>query len=220
MCCDSSLSACSHWMGWHRSQVADRCDRQPGLVGGEHAAGRVGLPFQWLAPTHHGCHSPPGFCHFDLVVSYFPVFLDLTKMGFQCIWTVGTCSHKIVPSFHLMNIHRVWMFPLLSCRWIPESARWLLAKGKVEKAQFYLDKCSQVNKKQKLSSQLKYEVNAWESLFSTDGPQTHTHSSLLTHSKSDNYRTVYILQEYYYFRQTADWECAESAVPTVIVLFL
>ncbi|XP_068590611.1 solute carrier family 22 member 7b.1 [Cebidichthys violaceus] len=46
---------------------------------------------------------------------------------------------------------------VLTWWWIPESARWLLAHGKVEKAQFYLDKCAKFNKRQKVSSKLKLE---------------------------------------------------------------
>ncbi len=45
-----------------------------------------------------------------------------------------------------------------NCRWVPESARWLLANGKVDRAQYYLDKCAEFNKRQKLSSKLKLEV--------------------------------------------------------------
>uniref|UniRef100_A0A3B5A998 Solute carrier family 22 member 7-like n=1 Tax=Stegastes partitus TaxID=144197 RepID=A0A3B5A998_9TELE len=34
--------------------------------------------------------------------------------------------------------------------WVPESARWLLANGKVEEAQFYLDRCAKINRRQKM----------------------------------------------------------------------
>ncbi|XP_076025533.1 solute carrier family 22 member 7-like [Genypterus blacodes] len=47
---------------------------------------------------------------------------------------------------------------VVSWWWIPESARWLLVKGKVEQAQFYLDRCAKVNKRPKLSSTFKLEV--------------------------------------------------------------
>ncbi|XP_037320836.2 solute carrier family 22 member 7-like isoform X1 [Pungitius pungitius] len=46
---------------------------------------------------------------------------------------------------------------LLTWWWVPESARWLLANGKVEKAQFYLDKCAKFNKRPKASSNLKLQ---------------------------------------------------------------
>uniref|UniRef100_A0A8C9W181 Zmp:0000001102 n=1 Tax=Scleropages formosus TaxID=113540 RepID=A0A8C9W181_SCLFO len=42
--------------------------------------------------------------------------------------------------------------------WIPESARWLIANGKVEKAHFYLQKCAKCNRKQEFSSKIKPEV--------------------------------------------------------------
>uniref|UniRef100_A0A3Q0REJ4 Solute carrier family 22 member 7 n=1 Tax=Amphilophus citrinellus TaxID=61819 RepID=A0A3Q0REJ4_AMPCI len=44
-------------------------------------------------------------------------------------------------------------FAVLTWWWVPESARWLLANGKVERAQFYLDKCAKFNKKEKLSKE-------------------------------------------------------------------
>ncbi|XP_068597090.1 solute carrier family 22 member 7-like [Brachionichthys hirsutus] len=43
---------------------------------------------------------------------------------------------------------------LLTFWWIPESARWLLVNGEVERAQFYLDRCAKFNKRPKLSSDL------------------------------------------------------------------
>ncbi|KAM6922183.1 solute carrier family 22 member 7-like [Lycodopsis pacificus] len=48
-------------------------------------------------------------------------------------------------------------FAVLTWWWVPESARWLLAHGKVESAQIYLDKCAKFNKRQKVSSNLKLE---------------------------------------------------------------
>ncbi|XP_028279807.1 solute carrier family 22 member 7-like [Parambassis ranga] len=38
-------------------------------------------------------------------------------------------------------------FAVLTWWWIPESARWLLANGKVKRAQFYLDRCAKFNKR-------------------------------------------------------------------------
>nr|XP_046258894.1 solute carrier family 22 member 7-like isoform X1 [Scatophagus argus]XP_046258895.1 solute carrier family 22 member 7-like isoform X1 [Scatophagus argus] len=47
---------------------------------------------------------------------------------------------------------------VLTWWWIPESARWLLANGKVEKAQFYLDRCATCNKRQQQSNTLNLET--------------------------------------------------------------
>ncbi|KAK1905828.1 Solute carrier family 22 member 7 [Dissostichus eleginoides] len=47
---------------------------------------------------------------------------------------------------------------ILTWWWIPESARWLLAHGKVEKAKFYLDKCAEFNKRGDLSSKINLET--------------------------------------------------------------
>lgn len=46
--------------------------------------------------------------------------------------------------------------PLL--RWVPESARWLLANGKVEKAKKFLLQCAKINQKSENVSKLDTEV--------------------------------------------------------------
>ncbi|XP_071336044.1 solute carrier family 22 member 7-like isoform X1 [Trachinotus anak] len=58
----------------------------------------------------------------------------------------------------IMTVTAPLLLAVLTWRWIPESARWLLANGKVERAQFYLDKCAKFNKRQKLSDKLKLET--------------------------------------------------------------
>ncbi|XP_076848176.1 solute carrier family 22 member 7-like [Brachyhypopomus gauderio] len=47
---------------------------------------------------------------------------------------------------------------LISWRWVPESARWLIANGKLERAHYYLKKCAAINKKKGVSSIIKPEV--------------------------------------------------------------
>ncbi|AWP14668.1 putative solute carrier family 22 member 7-like [Scophthalmus maximus] len=58
----------------------------------------------------------------------------------------------------IMTVTAPLGFAVLTWWWIPESARWLLANGKVEQAQFYLDKCATFNKGQKLSTKFKLET--------------------------------------------------------------
>ncbi|XP_077351073.1 solute carrier family 22 member 7-like isoform X2 [Festucalex cinctus] len=47
---------------------------------------------------------------------------------------------------------------VLTWRWVPESARWLLANAQVEKAHVYLNKCARANKRPKLASKDKLEA--------------------------------------------------------------
>nr|XP_046189427.1 solute carrier family 22 member 7-like [Oncorhynchus gorbuscha] len=47
---------------------------------------------------------------------------------------------------------------ILTWRWIPESARWLIANGKFEKANFYLQQCAQINQKQEFASEITPET--------------------------------------------------------------
>lgn len=44
-------------------------------------------------------------------------------------------------------------------RWMPESARWLIANGKLEQAQMYLKKCAKMNQAEKSVDKLKTEVS-------------------------------------------------------------
>uniref|UniRef100_A0A8C7RS62 Solute carrier family 22 member 6 n=1 Tax=Oncorhynchus mykiss TaxID=8022 RepID=A0A8C7RS62_ONCMY len=47
---------------------------------------------------------------------------------------------------------------ILTWRWIPESARWLIANGKFEKANFYLQQCAQMNQKEEFGSKITPET--------------------------------------------------------------
>ncbi|XP_034544527.1 solute carrier family 22 member 7-like [Notolabrus celidotus] len=42
--------------------------------------------------------------------------------------------------------------------WLPESARWLISNGKVQRAHFYLNKCAQMNGREQFMADLKPEV--------------------------------------------------------------
>lgn len=46
-------------------------------------------------------------------------------------------------------------------RWMPESARWLIANGKLEQAQMYLKKCAKMNQAEKVVDKLKTEVSLY-----------------------------------------------------------
>lgn len=50
-----------------------------------------------------------------------------------------------------------------SSRWVPESARWLIANGEVNKAHYYLSQCARVNGREQGVDDLKPEVQqfAW-----------------------------------------------------------
>ncbi|XP_072320323.1 solute carrier family 22 member 7-like [Eucyclogobius newberryi] len=47
---------------------------------------------------------------------------------------------------------------IITWRWIPESARWLIANGKPTKAQYYLNKCAKMNNRQESIDMVKPEV--------------------------------------------------------------
>lgn len=49
-------------------------------------------------------------------------------------------------------------FSLFPFRWLPESARWLLANGRTEKAKKYLVECALMNKRNPCTTKLDTEV--------------------------------------------------------------
>ncbi|KAF7704869.1 solute carrier family 22 member 7-like [Silurus meridionalis] len=78
---------------------------------------------------------------------------------------------------------------LISWRWVPESARWLIANGNVEKALFYLNKCAVMNKRTKAANSfLKPEVLS--SIVSEGENRTYTYLDLM---KTPNIRRLALL---------------------------
>lgn len=49
-------------------------------------------------------------------------------------------------------------------RWMPESARWLIANGKLEKAQMYLTTCARINRADGFAEALKTEVSLFQAM--------------------------------------------------------
>ncbi len=52
-------------------------------------------------------------------------------------------------------------------RWMPESARWLIANGKLEQAQMNLKKCARMNQTEEFTDTLKPEVSKIQMIFKT-----------------------------------------------------
>ncbi|XP_048103936.1 solute carrier family 22 member 7-like isoform X2 [Alosa alosa] len=46
---------------------------------------------------------------------------------------------------------------IISWRWVPESARWLIANGQLDEAHYYLNKCIKMNRRQEMASSIKPE---------------------------------------------------------------
>ncbi|CAG03734.1 unnamed protein product, partial [Tetraodon nigroviridis] len=83
-------------------------------------------------------------------------------------WTFG--STIFVGIAYLVNDWR-WLIvavtsPVLVAifiwRWVPESARWLIASGKLEKAQAYLKTCAKMNRADGFSEALRTEVSPFQ----------------------------------------------------------
>uniref|UniRef100_A0A4W5K8D0 Solute carrier family 22 member 6 n=1 Tax=Hucho hucho TaxID=62062 RepID=A0A4W5K8D0_9TELE len=74
---------------------------------------------------------------------------------------------------------------ILTWRWIPESARWLIANGKFEKANFYLQQCAQMNQEEEFGSKITPEVSEYQDRFKKD--RTHSHLDLVRTPKMRRY---------------------------------
>ncbi|XP_026141396.1 solute carrier family 22 member 7 [Carassius auratus] len=79
-------------------------------------------------------------------------------------WAVGSTSLSLF-AFYIRDWR--WLTvavtsPLLLSTvlwwWVPESARWLIANGRVEKAHYYLKKCAVMNRKEEVISRIKPEA--------------------------------------------------------------
>uniref|UniRef100_A0A673KLX7 Solute carrier family 22 member 6 n=1 Tax=Sinocyclocheilus rhinocerous TaxID=307959 RepID=A0A673KLX7_9TELE len=61
--------------------------------------------------------------------------------------------------------------------WVPESARWLIANGRVEKAHYYLHKCAVMNRKEEVISRIKPE--ALSIIASDEGKKNYSYLDLV-----------------------------------------
>ncbi|XP_063048349.1 solute carrier family 22 member 7-like [Engraulis encrasicolus] len=69
-------------------------------------------------------------------------------------------------------------FSIISWRWVPESARWLIANGRLDEAHHYLKKCIKMNGKQEKASSIKPE-NLSNIVMSDRGGRKYSYLDLL-----------------------------------------
>ncbi|XP_061788961.1 solute carrier family 22 member 7-like isoform X1 [Nerophis lumbriciformis] len=96
-------------------------------------------------------------------------WVDAAHRSLVCVisslmWSLGNmllgASAYLVQDWRalVMTVTSPLILATLTWWWLPESSRWLLANGRVEEAEFYLDKCAAMNKRGKLSTKLKLQV--------------------------------------------------------------
>ncbi|XP_049901484.1 solute carrier family 22 member 7-like [Epinephelus moara] len=79
-------------------------------------------------------------------------------------WSVCTAVLPLVAYFvndwrHLTAVATTPLFlAMISWWWLPESARWLISTGKVNRAHFYLSKCAEANGREQFMADVKPEV--------------------------------------------------------------
>uniref|UniRef100_A0A4W6C003 Solute carrier family 22 member 7b, tandem duplicate 2 n=1 Tax=Lates calcarifer TaxID=8187 RepID=A0A4W6C003_LATCA len=95
-----------------------------------------------------------GFCITGIVIvssvlsKLFLSYLLIQQITFKCYVLSLPCN--------TLGLKKVCAF---TTRWMPESARWLIANGKLEQAQVYLKKCASMNGTEELIHTLKTEVS-------------------------------------------------------------
>ncbi|XP_060789240.1 solute carrier family 22 member 7-like [Neoarius graeffei] len=98
-------------------------------------------------------------------------------------WTFGFMGLPVIAyrvrdwRWLTMTVTLPLIVPIISWRWVPESARWLITKGDVEKAEYYLQICSVMNKRTRSNSILKPEVLS--SIMSGEGNRTYSYLDLM-----------------------------------------
>ncbi|KAM9769970.1 uncharacterized protein ACNS7B_007035 [Menidia menidia] len=79
-------------------------------------------------------------------------------------WTFGNIAFPTIAYFVTdwrwltLTVTSPLILAIISWRWMPESARWLIANGKLDQAQMYLKKCAKMNKTEDLDHTLKKET--------------------------------------------------------------
>ncbi|XP_056264732.1 solute carrier family 22 member 7-like [Pseudoliparis swirei] len=79
-------------------------------------------------------------------------------------WTFGNTVFSAIAYFVtdwrwlIVSVSSPLTVAIITWRWMPESARWLIANGKLEQAQMYLRKCAKVNGTAKLIDTLNIET--------------------------------------------------------------
>ncbi|XP_070684241.1 solute carrier family 22 member 7-like [Pempheris klunzingeri] len=79
-------------------------------------------------------------------------------------WTFGNTAFAAIAYFVtdwrwlIVSVTSPLTLAIITWRWMPESARWLIANGKLEEAQVYLKKCAKMNRTEESVHTLKIET--------------------------------------------------------------
>ncbi|XP_040891103.1 solute carrier family 22 member 7-like [Toxotes jaculatrix] len=79
-------------------------------------------------------------------------------------WTFGNTGFAAIAYFVtdwrwlIVSVTSPLILAIITWRWMPESARWLIANGKLEQAQMYLKKCAMMNQTEESIHTLKTET--------------------------------------------------------------
>uniref|UniRef100_A0A667ZXU1 Solute carrier family 22 member 6 n=1 Tax=Myripristis murdjan TaxID=586833 RepID=A0A667ZXU1_9TELE len=79
-------------------------------------------------------------------------------------WTFGNTVFPAIAYFVtdwrwlIISVTSPLILAIITWRWMPESARWLIANGKLDQAQYYLQKCAKMNQIKDVTDTLKTET--------------------------------------------------------------
>uniref|UniRef100_A0A669EEH6 Solute carrier family 22 member 6 n=1 Tax=Oreochromis niloticus TaxID=8128 RepID=A0A669EEH6_ORENI len=94
-------------------------------------------------------------------------------------WTFGNIVFSLIAYFVndwrrlIISVTLPLILAIFTWRWMPESARWLIANGKLEQAQMYLKKCANMNRREESIHTLKIEVCKLQMMKSREPSRIH-----------------------------------------------
>uniref|UniRef100_A0A3B3VLM4 Solute carrier family 22 member 7b, tandem duplicate 2 n=1 Tax=Poecilia latipinna TaxID=48699 RepID=A0A3B3VLM4_9TELE len=95
-------------------------------------------------------------------------------------WTFGSTVFAAIAYFVtdwrwlILSVTSPLILAIITWRWMPDSARWLIANGKLEQAQTYLKRCAKINQREDFIHTLNEEV-----VFSKTERRTYTYLDLV-----------------------------------------
>lgn len=115
------------WVVRHWKENLFWCHYKPGLDTWKLDSGYDCIQCKWVEDAH---------CGSDLALDSVHHYLEVLSVTFYSL------QHKKPSMWH-------WTQHVCHFRWLPESARWLLAKGKADAAHRYIMQCAEMNNRTK-----------------------------------------------------------------------
>ncbi|XP_047221743.1 solute carrier family 22 member 7-like [Girardinichthys multiradiatus] len=133
-----------------------------------------------------------GFCITGIVIVSVTLSLEWVDIEHRKLvglidglsWSFGNIVFSAIAYFVtdwrwlIVSVTSPLILSIITWRWMPDSARWLIASGKLEQAQMYLKKCAKMNRREDFIHTLKEETLSTIVVRETKG-RTYTYLDLI-----------------------------------------